>query len=105
MNVHQIERDGAQEPLHGAADVEGKRRRTTARTARQRNALPDRENPGILALQNRARLGIGLANQPPRLANRRPRIRRSNDQNPMPPSRQLLGSPSNILIDIMPRPP
>src|SRR5215216_1993826 len=102
MNVHQIERHGAQQSLERPADVERKRRGSSPRPTRQGNALANRKNSGVLALQQSPRTLPSFAYQLPRLTNRGPRLGRSNDQNPMATPSELLGRPADELIDLMP---
>src|SRR3954454_24879401 len=103
--MQQAECHGHQQPLERAADVKRQRSGPPPRPARQGDALADRQNPWVLALQQRARIGPRLANQLPACANRGARIRRGNDQHAMSPVRKLLRGPPDELVDPIPAPP
>ena len=83
VDVEQVDRDRAQQALQRTADVERQWRWAPPRTARQRDALSDRQHAGVFTLQHRGRIRAGLADQPPALPDRGPRVRRRDDQDSM----------------------
>src|SRR6185312_5684825 len=105
MDVEQVDRDGAQQALQRTADVERQWRRAPPRTARQGDALADREHAGVFTLQHRRRIRAGLADQPPALPDRGPGLRRGDDQDSVATLGKLFRGPPDELVDLVPRPP
>ena len=106
MDVDEVERDGSQQPLERAADVDRERRRPPSRPARERDALADRENPRVL------RLGAATpdSRSPPgsTAGSRGSRVRDSDGatiRTRCPRSGELVGRPLHELVDLVPGAP
>ena len=101
-----MSRDAAAEQLlERAADVDGDRSRPAPGAARKGNPLADSEHPGVLAREQRDRVLLRGSNRSTRVADRRPRVRRRRDQDPMPSLGEVLGGARDELLDLVPRPP
>ena len=105
VDVHDVERRRTEQPFEGPAHVQWERRRPATRTARQRNALADRDHAGVLAPPDRLGIGLSLSDQAATLANRLSRVRGRNDQNPVTAPGELLGGAGDELVDLVPLPP
>ena len=105
VDVHHVERDTAEQPLQSSAHVDRQRGRAAPGAARQRDALPDRDHPRVLATPDDPGALLRLPEQPSALTNRLARIRRGDDQDSMSPLGQLRGGAGDELVDLVPLPP
>src|SRR4029078_2667208 len=97
--VQQVDGDGTQEARQRTGDVQRQWRRAPPRTARQGDALADREHAGGFTLQHRRRIRAGLAYQPPALPDRGPGLRRGDDQDSVATLGKLFRGPPDELVD------
>ena len=105
VDVDEIQRDGAQQALEGAADVDRERSGAPSRATRQGDALADRDYARVLAPEEQAAIGRRPPDQPAALADRRAGVGRGNDQHPVATPRELVRGPSDELVDLMPATP
>ena len=99
VDVDDVELDAAEQPLERAADVDRQRRRARPRPARQRDAAAEREHrraavaAGPRTVQAPSKRAAGRSAAPaiaaPRLADRRARVRRRRDHDPVAALGQL----------------